>query len=430
MNICIIGAGYVGLCTGVGFASKGHKVVCMDIDQEKVDKINRGEPPIFEPGVEESLKSSLQSGNIKATSDLEQALRETDMCFISVPTPSRDDGSIELGHITSAAQNVGNVLKSIDGYYTVVVKSTVVPGITEGSVVPALEGGSGKKAGEGFGVCMNPEFLREGHALEDFLKPDRIVIGELDTRAGEAVQAAYSGFDAPVFRTNLKTAEMIKYAANSLLATKISFSNEIGNICKKLGIDAYDVMKGVGMDSRISERFLGAGCGFGGSCFPKDVAALGQKARELGVEPRLLDNVLETNKKQKSLMVAMLKGRLGSIEGRRIAVLGLSFNPDTDDIRESPAIDIIRQLKESGAEVAAYDPQAAGNMKALFSDIEYAETAKGALKGADACLIVTDWEEFKDLSGQDFSLMKGDVIIEGRKVLKPGNVKRFEGICW
>jgi len=430
MNICIIGTGYVGLCTGVGLASRGHKVFCVDIDSGKVDKINRGQAPIYEDGLEEMLQKVLEDDKIKATTDLKEAISETDICFISVPTPSMQDGSIELKYIKRVAEDVGSVLKNLDKYYVVVVKSTIVPGTTEDAVKPLIEQASGKSAGNGFGICMNPEFLREGYALKDFLNPDRIIIGQDDSKAGDVVNQVYSGFQAPIMRTNIKTAEMIKYTANSLLATKISFSNEIGNVCKKLGIDVYDVMKGVGMDNRISEKFLGAGCGFGGSCFPKDVAALAARAEKLGVNPMLLRQVLETNRNQKSVLVEQLKTSIDDLQGKKIAVLGLAFNPNTDDIRESPAIEIISRLKEIGANVIAYDPKASENMRAIFPDINYADNVKDALKEADACLIITAWDEFKNLSDDDFGLMRGNVIIEGRKVLKYENVKSFQGICW
>jgi len=431
MRICIIGTGYVGLCTGVGFADKGNKVTCVDVVSEKVDKINNGQAPIYEPGLGEKLMEALGNGSIRATTDLKEAIAETELCFISVPTPCKDDGSIELKYIRTVAESVGSVLKDLDRYYVVVVKSTVVPGTTEDVVLPLIEQASGKKVGDGFGLCMNPEFLREGYALNDFLNPDRIVIGEIEGRAGDVVREAYEGFEnVPIMRTAIKTAEMIKYTANSLLATKISFSNEIGNICKRLGINVYDVMKGVGLDSRISGKFLRAGCGFGGSCFPKDVAAIVARARVAGIDPGLLQQVLDTNREQRGLMAEQLKARMPSLENRRVAILGLAFNPNTDDIRESPAIEIVGKLTKEGASVAAYDPRAMENMKKVFPDVEYAGDAKQALSGADACLIVTDWDEFKELSDEDFALMKGDVIIEGRKTLKPERVKKFEGICW
>jgi UDPglucose 6-dehydrogenase len=429
-KISIVGAGYVGLSTGVGFAKKGHSVICVDIDEKKIESINRGHPPIYEPGMADGLKEAVTGGRLRATADLKGAIMDSDVTFVSVPTPQSDDGSADLSYIRKAAEDIGSVLREKGGYHVVVVKSTVVPGTTEGTVLPALENGSGKKAGSGFGLCMNPEFLREGRALEDFLDPDRVVIGSLDSRAGDVVEGVYNGFDAPVLRTAVKTAEMIKYASNALLATKISFSNEIGNICKELGIDVYDVMKGVGMDGRLSPSFLQAGTGFGGSCFPKDVAAIAAKGRELGQETRILSAVLDVNKSQRQRIVGLLEKKAGGLEGKRVAVLGLAFKPHSDDVREAPSIDIIRMLNERDAHVSAYDPKAMGGMKAVHPGIEYCDKPADCLKAADACLILTDWSEFKGLSEKDFDAMNAKVIIEGRKVLNPGSVKCFEGICW
>ncbi len=429
MRISIIGTGYVGLSTGVGFAVKGNEVVCVDIDEKKVEKINSGIPPIYEPKLDDYLKKVLKEGKLKATTDLKDAVEKTDVSFICVGTPSREDGSIDLTYIESAAKAIGEALKTKGGYHVVVVKSTVVPGTTESVVIPNLKKFSGKGPNE-IGVCMNPEFLREGKALEDFLNPDRIVIGSIDKKSGDTAEKVYGNFKAPVLRTDLKTAEMIKYASNAFLATKISFANEIGNICKRLGIDVYEVMKGVGLDHRISPSFLNAGCGYGGSCFPKDVEALINKAKDLGYEPKLLQEVHSLNKRQKVSMVGHLEEKLGDLKGKTVCVLGLAFKPDSDDIREASSISIISKLLERGAKVKAYDPKAMENMKKLFPDIEYAKGAKEAIEGSDACLILTDWEEFKRLEAKDFEGMKGNVIIEGRKVLDRNKVSGFEGICW
>jgi len=429
MRISIIGTGYVGLSTGVGFAVKGNEVVCVDIDEKKVEKINSGIPPIYEPKLDDYLKKVLKEGKLKATTDLKDAVEKTDVSFICVGTPSREDGSIDLTYIESAAKAIGEALKTKGGYHVVVVKSTVVPGTTESVVIPNLKKFSGKGPNE-IGVCMNPEFLREGKALEDFLNPDRIVIGSIDKKSGDTAEKVYGNFRAPVLRTDLKTAEMIKYASNAFLATKISFANEIGNICKRLGIDVYEVMKGVGLDHRISPSFLNAGCGYGGSCFPKDVEALINKAKDLGYEPKLLQEVHSLNKRQKVSMVGHLEEKLGDLKGKTVCVLGLAFKPDSDDIREASSISIISKLLERGAKVKAYDPKAMENMKKLFPDIEYAKGAKEAIGGSDACLILTDWEEFKRLEAKDFEGMKGNVIIEGRKVLDRNKVSGFEGICW
>nr|NIP40941.1 nucleotide sugar dehydrogenase [Candidatus Aenigmarchaeota archaeon] len=274
------------------------------------------------------------------------------------------------------------------------------------------------------------EFLREGKAMEDFLTPDRIVIGSLDKKSGNILEKLYSNFSAHILRTDLKTAEMIKYASNAFLATKISFSNEIGNICKRLGIDVYDVMKGVGMDSRISEKFLSAGCGYGGSCFPKDVDALIHKARDLEYDPKLLEEVQEVNKRQKIGMVDLLESKTGDLKGKEICVLGLSFKPGTDDVRGASSIEILSKLIDKGAKIRVYDPKAKENVRKFFPDIRYAETPKDAIKGSDACLIVTEWKEFRNLTDKDFKTMRKKVIIEGRKVLDRNRVKDFEGICW
>jgi UDPglucose 6-dehydrogenase len=423
--ISIVGTGYVGLTTGIGFALKRNKVVCVDIDEEKVNQINAGNPPIYEENMEASLKKVLKE-NFKATTDLSYAIKNSSITFLAVGTPSKQDGSIDLGYIEKAAEQLGEELKKKD-YHLIVIKSTVLPETTENVIIPILEKKSSKKAGKDFGVCMNPEFLREGKALEDFLNPDRIVIGQLDEASGQTLKEVYKDFSCPVIKTNLKTAEMIKYASNAFLSMKISFSNEIGNICKKLGIDVYDVMDGIGYDNRIGRSFLNAGCGFGGSCFPKDVRALIFKAKQLDYEPKLLEETLSLNESQKIKKIEYLKNKL-DLKDKKVAVLGLAFKPDTDDTRESPAIDIIKELKELGSKVSVYDPKA--NLRKMFPEIEHTSNVKDALTNADACLIVTDWDEFKQLSDKDFDVMKNKTILEGRKVLNPEKVKDFEGVAW
>ncbi len=428
MEIAVIGTGYVGLCSGAGLAHRGNKVVCVGRDRAKIDNINRGVPPIFEEGLEAMLSSLVSEGRLSATDDMTAAVRGAKATLICVGTPSGEDGRIDLSQMEAAARQLGEALKGVE-YHVFVVKSTVVPGTTE-KVAGILEEVSGKKAGEDFGVCMNPEFLREGRALEDFLKPDRVVIGEMDKRSGDLLEGVYRGFGAPVLRTSLRTAEMIKYASNSLLATKISFSNEVGNLCKKLGVDVYEVMKGVGLDHRISPSFLQAGIGFGGSCFPKDVSALKSLAEDSGCENQILAGVLDVNRRQRLRIVELLEKRVGGLEGKTIALLGLAFKGGTDDIREAPSLEIIRALLGKGAAVRAYDPQAAEHVKRLFPGIAYAGSAREALDGADACLLLTEWEEFSRLEEEDFRAMKNRVIIEGRRVLDRGKVSGFEGICW
>lgn len=425
MKISIIGTGYVGTVSAACFAELGHEVICVDIDRSKIDQINAGIPPIYEEGLEELLKKHAGK-KLTATSDYDKAVNNSEVSFICVGTPSDHQGNIDLGIVRAASASIGNSLKKKEDFHVVVVKSTVVPETTEKVVLPIIEERSGKKD---FGIAMNPEFLREGKAVYDFMHPDKIVVGSLDERSGDVVASLYKGLDCDVTRTNPRTAEMIKYANNSFLATKISFVNEIGNICKELGIDTYEVMNAVGKDFRIGPYFLNSGAGFGGSCFPKDVKALIGKAIDVGYEPELLKSVIALNERQPGRMVKLLKDRLGDIRNKKIAVLGLAFKNDTDDIRESRSIPIIKELLESEAIVSAYDPMANENMKEIFSNVEYHSSAKGALKGADACMIMTEWDEFKSLD-KEFDAMENRLVIDGRHMLKPGKDVEYVGLCW
>ncbi|HEY9246244.1 MAG TPA: UDP-glucose/GDP-mannose dehydrogenase family protein [Candidatus Methanoperedens sp.] len=427
MKISVVGTGYVGTVTAACFAELGHDVICVDIDSRKVDQINAGIPPIYEEGLPELLKKHAGK-RMRATCDYDFAVMNSDVSFICVGTPSDHHGNIDLSTVKSAGAALGDSLRSKISYHVITVKSTVVPETTEKVVQPIIEEHSGKRRDE-FGMAMNPEFLREGKAVHDFMNPDKIVVGSIDKRSGDIVASLYSGIKCEVTRTNLRTAEMIKYANNAFLATKISFSNEIGNICKGLGIDTYEVMKAVGRDFRIGPYFLNSGAGFGGSCFPKDVKAIIGKARETGYEPHLLETVIEVNERQPGRMVILLKDRLGSIKGKKIAVLGLAFKNDTDDIRESRAINVIRELLDSGAEVSAYDPMANENMRKIFSNIEYHTSAAGALRGADAGLIMTEWDEFRSLD-KEFEVMKNRLVIDGRHMLAPGKDINYVGLCW
>jgi UDPglucose 6-dehydrogenase len=430
MNISIIGTGYAGLSTGVGLASRGHHVTCMDIEEKRIEQIKKGISPMYEPGLEETLREAVRKDFLEATTDLGHAVRNSEVILICVPTPSKKDGSIDLRYIEHASSDIGKLLRDVKGYRVVAVKSTVVPGTTERAVIPNLEEHSGKKPGEGFGVGMVPEFLREGSAMKDVLEPDRIVIGELDKRSGDLLEEVHSVFDAPVLRTSIRVAEMVKYASNAFLATKVSFANEIGNMSKRLGIDVYEVMKGVGLDKRISPHFLRAGIGFGGSCFPKDVSALVQKGKTMGYGPKLLEEVLDLNRRQPLKMVDLLRKRVGTLKGTHVAVLGLAFKGETDDVRESPSIPIVNELIRYGARVHAYDPKAAGNFRGMFPKITYCLSVRDAVRGADACLVLTDWPEFRELTDQDFSEMKEKIILEGRKALNPNKVSGIEGVCW
>ncbi len=427
MKISVIGTGYVGTVSAACFAELGHNVICVDIDRSKIDQINAGIPPIYEEGLSELLKSHAGK-RLSGASDYDFAVMNSDVSFICVGTPSDSLGNIDLGIVKAASSSLGDSLKKKNGFHVVVVKSTVVPETTEKVVLPIIEEHSGKHPGE-FGLAMNPEFLREGKAVYDFMHPDKIVVGALDKKSGDIVASLYSGIKCEITRTNPRTAEMIKYVNNAFLATKISFANEIGNICKQLGIDTYEVMRAVGKDFRIGPHFLNSGAGFGGSCFPKDVKALIGKAKEIGYEPQLLKSVIEVNEKQPVRMLELLKNRIGSLKGKKIALLGLAFKNDTDDIRESRSIPVIRKLLDNGAIVSAYDPMANENMKKLFNSVEYYRSAGDALQGADACLIMTEWNEFKSLD-REFDDMKNKLIIDGRHMLAKRKDIEYIGLCW
>lgn len=425
MKLCVIGTGYAGIVNAVGFAALGNDVLCVDIDEKKIAMINSGNSPIFEPELEEKLIAALKQGKIRATTDINAGVKDAEIIFVSVGTPSREDGSIDLKYIEASAKSLGAALKN-KGYCVIIMKSTVVPGTTEGTFLKILESASGKKAGKDFGLSMCPEFLREGHAVFDFFNPDRVVIGVQDKKAEASVVELHNLLKAKTLITDIKTAEMIKYTSNAFLAVKISFSNEIGNICKKLGIDVYDVMKGVGMDARISPHFLNAGAGFGGSCFPKDVKALVAKSKELGYEPELLLSALHLNDVQPLRLVELMKKRVGALKNQKVTLLGLAFKPHTDDIREAPALKIISALIDEGAEVMAYDPVAQNNVRQIFGDkIKYAATLKEALDFSKHALIVTEWDEFRDEK-----LYHGKIVIDGRKVLDKKTSGNYEGICW
>lgn len=427
MRISVIGTGYVGTVSGACFAELGHEVICVDLDRSKIDQINAGVAPIYEEGLPELLKKHAGKG-IRATSDYEFAVMNSDVSFICVGTPSDAWGSIDLAIVKAASASLGDAVRKKKGYHVVVVKSTVVPETTEKIVLPIIEKHSGKREGE-FGIAMNPEFLREGKAVHDFMHPDKIVVGSLDKKAGDIVASLYSGLECEVTRTNPRTAEMIKYVNNSFLATKISFANEVGNICKELGIDTYEVMKAVGKDFRIGPHFLNSGAGFGGSCFPKDLKALIGKAQEIGYEPQLLKSVIAVNEIQPLRMIKLLKNKLGDLNGKKITVLGLAFKNDTDDIRESRSIPVIKELLDNGAKVLAYDPMANENMKKLFGSVEYHSSAEDALRGTDACLVMTEWDEFRSLD-KEFKVMKNRIIIDGRHMLTPGKDIEYVGLCW
>jgi len=427
MNISVIGSGYVGTVSAACFAELGHNVICIDIDAAKVDMINNGKPPIYEEGLEELLQKHAGK-NIRATTDYYDAVANTEISFICVGTPSDSQGNIDLSIVKAASKSLGEALSSKESFHVVVVKSTVVPETTENIVIPIIEKASGKQVGVDVGAAMNPEFLREGKAVYDFKHPDKIVVGAADQRSDDLVSSLYSRLDCEITHTNPRTAEMIKYANNAFLATKISFANEIGNICKKLGIDTYQVMEAVGKDTRISSQFLNSGAGFGGSCFPKDVKAIIGKAKELGYEPVLLESAIEVNEKQPLLMIDMLESKVGPLKGKKISLLGLAFKNDTDDIRESRSIPVIKALIDKGAIVSSYDPMACDNMRKIYPDIAYYDSAVQALENTDACLIMTEWKEFNSLCSE-FKVMHRPLVIDGRNVIRCKEIE-YIGLCW
>jgi UDPglucose 6-dehydrogenase len=439
MKVAVIGTGYVGLVSGVCLAEKGHEVTCVDLDAEKVARINAGDPPIYEAGLEELLKANVARGSLRAVTDLAEAVREAELSLIAVGTPF-EGSAIDLRYIRAVAAEIGAVLRDHPGRHTVVVKSTVVPGTTEDVVLPILEETSGKRAGADFGVGMNPEFLREGEAIGDFMAPDRIVLGGIDEASIDALDRLYGAFPhVDKVRTSPRTAEMIKYTANALLATLISFSNEIGNLCAEAGVDVVEAMEGVHLDKRFSPlteagrispaalTYLAAGCGFGGSCFPKDVKALIAYGRQAGASMDLLDAVIRINEAQPGKMLAMLRKHLPDLRGRRIAVLGMAFKPGTDDIRESPSLPVTRALLDAGAAVTAYDPVARHEAERVFGDrVVFRESLEGAVDGAEAVLLMTRWPEFDALP----ALMRDSpaLLIDGRRMLPKDALPRYEGI--
>ncbi|MHA1221362.1 MAG: UDP-glucose dehydrogenase family protein, partial [Candidatus Heimdallarchaeota archaeon] len=427
------------------FADKGFEVIALDVDQNKITKVNNGETFFFEPHLDLLLQRVvLEKKTLLASGEIADSLLASDVTFICVGTPSKKDGSCDLQYIQQVASDIGKAIAKKESYHLVIVKSTVEPETTSKVVKPILEKESGKKAGVDFGLCMSPEFLREGQSVYDMVYPDRIIIGEFDERSGEELNALFEylyqieddEFTAnwkklfskelclpPILRYSLETAECIKYANNSFLATKISFINELANICERIpGVDVKHIAKGIGLDARISPKFLGAGTGFGGSCFPKDVNALAHFAQTKQYEPKLLLSVLEINNHQAKRMIELAEEQLGTLQGKTIAILGLSFKPETDDMRNAPSIKISNHLLEKGAQVIAWDPKAIHEAKkSIFigDKITYANSIADTLQDADACMLVTEWQVFKDLKPADFKRMKTPILIDGRRIYEP-----------
>lgn len=443
MNVSVIGTGYVGLVSGVCLAEKGHTIVCVDVDPIKVEKTNAGIPIIYETGLEELLKKNIGE-RFKATTDFRKAVLESDLSLIAVGTPYVGN-EIDLGYIKEVSRQIGTTLREKTMYHVIVVKSTVVPGTTQDVVLPILENTSGKKAGVDFGVGMNPEFLREGVAVEDFMFPDRIVMGGIDDKTLDTLEELYSVFDGvDKIRTNTKTAEMIKYASNSLLATMISFSNEIGNLCSALGgVDVVDVMKAVHLDKRLCPflpdgtrvvpqftTYLEAGCGFGGSCFPKDVKALIAHGKKAGQSMSLLQSVIEVNERQPLHIIDIVRRHFPDMRGIRLAVLGLAFKPGTDDLRESPAIPIVKELIASGAIVQAFDPVAQEEAKKIFGshNIIYTKNLLETLNAVEAIILLTRWDNFANLAELLADKEPQPLLVDGRRMMNKRQFSRYTGI--
>ena len=421
MKISIIGTGYIGSVTGACFADMGHTIIFVGRTRKNLDMIDSGKSPIFEPGLEELLQKN--RNRITTTTDIAAAVQKTEITFICVGTPPQSDGSSDLSQIETVSHSIGKALGSIKRWHTIVAKSTVLPGTIESLIIPILEKESGKKAFVDFGVASNPEFLKEGTAVEDFFKTDRVVIGNQDEKTRMLLEKLYHQLNVPIFSTTLRTSEMIKFVSNAFLATKISFANEIGNLCKEQGIDSFAVFEGVGLDTRINPKFFRTGIGFGGSCFPKDVNALIAHAKTLGIKSRVLSSVMVINDEQPKRMIALLKRHINPQE-HTIGVLGLAFKPDTDDIRESRAIPVIDMLLKEGARVKVYDPVAMDNFKKQYPDLSYASSASEVLD-ADAILVVTEWNEFESLD------YHGKLVIDGRRLEKARKEAAvYEGVCW
>ena len=427
MNLVMIGTGYVGLTTGVGFATLGAQVACVDIDTSKIARLDRGEVPFYEPGLQEALKHVQENGRILFTSDLKSVIGGAEVVMIAVGTPPKSTGEADLTALFAVADQIGSLL---DHEAVIAVKSTVPVGTNRkviARICAAMEKAGRAELTSLINIVSVPEFLREGSAFEDFLQPDRVVIGSDDEVAAQTVDRLHRDIVAPRVMTTLESAELIKYAANAFLATKISFINEIANLAERVGADVRHVAEGIGHDHRIGPHFLKAGVGYGGSCFPKDVSALEQISGANGYAFKLLSAVIEVNNRQREIFFKRMMGELGGVKGRRVAVWGLAFKAHTDDIRESAGIDIAQRLHAAGADLVVYDPQAMENARAVLSDhVEFAQTAMDAASGADVLVVLTEWPEFREVS---FSTLKDrmlePIIFDGRNHLVDLNLENY-----
>lgn len=424
MNICVIGTGYVGLVTGTCFAEFGLHVTCVDNDREKIALLSRGISPIYEPGLEEMIKKNLREGRLVFTTEIDKAVENSLVIFIAVGTPPKKDGSVDMTYIDEVAKSIG---ENLNGYKVIATKSTVPVGTGERIRKVIQQSSKGKKIN--FDVVSNPEFLREGSAIEDFMRPNRVVVGANSDQAIAIMKDLYSPLyliETPFVITNVETAEMIKYASNAFLATKISFINEIANICERVGADVNVVAKGMGLDQRIGPKFLHAGPGYGGSCFPKDTLAVVKIAEKHGYRFEIVRAVMKVNERQKEIMVAKIKKAVGILKGKTLGVLGLSFKPNTDDMREAPSITIIQSLQREGAKVKAYDPQAMEAAKKIFKNIEYGRDVYEVAKGSDALIIITEWNQFRNLDLKRLkNIMKSPIFLDLRNIYDPAKMKEM-----
>jgi UDPglucose 6-dehydrogenase len=422
MNICMVGTGYVGLVTGTCLADFGMNVICVDVDEQKIQALQNGQIPIYEPGLEELVAKNERAGRLSFSTDLKAAVEGAVAIFIAVGTPSLPDGSPDLSYVRQVAESIAD---HADGYKIVVTKSTVPTG-TGKMIEEILKARNGK--GE-FSVVSNPEFLREGSAVDDFLRPDRVVIGARDQRAIAIMKEIYSPLyllETPFIVTDVESAEMIKYASNGFLSVKVSFINEIAQLCELVGADVHAVARGMGLDKRIGSKFLHPGPGFGGSCFPKDTHAVADLARKYGARFEIIEAAIDANEKTKARMIHKIEAAAGSLAGKTVGILGISFKPATDDIRESAALRIIADLQSRGASIRAFDPAAMENAKTILENVVYGRNAYHCAEGCDALVLVTEWNEFRAL---DFArlerLMKGKVLVDLRNVYEPAEVREL-----
>jgi UDPglucose 6-dehydrogenase len=421
LQIAVIGTGYVGLVSGACFADFGIRVVCADIDADKIAQLENGKVPFYEPGLEEKVAANVKAGRLSFTTDVAAAIRDAQVVFIAVGTPANRDGTANLTFIDSVARQIG---RNLDGYTVVVTKSTVPPRTGE-RVRALIEEEAG--GGADFDVVSNPEFLREGSAVEDFMRPDRIVIGAESARAVEVMKDLYRPLyiiETPVIVTDVATAEMIKYTSNAFLAVKVSFINEIANVCEHVGADVHQVAKAMGLDGRISPKFLHPGPGFGGSCFPKDVSALVSTAEEVGYDFKIGKAVLAVNARQRQLMVDKIERLAGALEGKEIGFLGLAFKPNTDDMRDSPTIDIIRGLQQRGAHIRAFDPAAMDNARQIFENVDYRADAYAVAEEADVVVVATEWNQFRHLDLERVKdAMRTPMVLDMRNIYDPQRMR-------